>query len=63
MKPPDLGRNIVGVAVVDEDDSVCRSFSRLLRQARLQARNAEPMRARKRQILIARALGNLNSCN
>lgn len=36
MKSPGLDRNTVYVAVVDDDESVCRSFTRLLRVAGLQ---------------------------
>jgi FixJ family two-component response regulator len=36
MKSPGLDKNTVYVAVVDDDESVCRSFTRLLRVAGLQ---------------------------
>ena len=36
MQPGKAGNDIVYVAVVDDDDSLCRSFSRLLRMAGFQ---------------------------
>jgi FixJ family two-component response regulator len=37
MNPLGVGRDTIYVAVVDDDESVCRSFSRLLRIAGFQA--------------------------
>ena len=36
MQPQGLGREVIYVAVVDDDESVCRSLSRLLRTAGFQ---------------------------
>lgn len=36
MKPSGVGNSVAYVAIVDDDESVCRSFSRLLRMAGFQ---------------------------